>query len=122
MSLQTLQEDQRQTPPAAPKRFRRTAARNNYLNTLAECYCATVKDLGHFLYGATDESALRNVRKSLQNLRALGLVKFMTYEPEDPEEYQSGSIPRVYGLSGKGVSYARKHFPELGAEELSQSR
>ena len=78
--------------------------------------------MGHFLYGATDESALRNVRKSLQNLRALGLVKFMTYEPEDPEEYQSGSIPRVYGLSGKGVSYARKHFPELGAEELSQSR
>lgn len=74
------------------------------------------------MHGSTTDSARRNVSKALQNLRELGCLKSMTYEPEDPDEYQGGSLPKVYGLSSRGVSYAEKHFPELGAEEFSQSR
>ena len=99
-----------------------TGVSHKYLQTLAECYCSTAKDLAWFYFDNTAANTIRRVTSVLERLAKRGYVETMTYQPEDPDGYRGGRLPLVFGMTGRGVSLAERHYPQLGARELSQSR
>lgn len=87
---------------------RDTNAQNRLLLTLAQCHCATAQDITGYLRDSIDQNAIRNTNKTLSLLVAKRLVNWLPLPT--PCDYETGALPKVWGLSETGVAYAQTHF------------
>jgi len=96
-----------------------TNARRRILLTLAECYCASARDLTEYLYDTSGVSAVRNTNKLLKALEREHLVNAVAYAPSD---YAHGALPKAWGLSANGIRHAADGFPETDPLEFKRTR
>lgn len=99
-------------PPAGRSTFLLTGAKREILRLLAEYFCETTNGIALLRFRQPRPSHLRATRRTLLLLFREGLVSRL---PHFDVERSSGGFTYVYGLSAKGVEFARRRGFTAGA-------
>jgi hypothetical protein len=103
------------TTTPTPKIFYPTDLKKRVLETLAEYYCLTIKDLVHLIYPESNTTHEASMRRVLGKLDRAGLINRISYRPDD---YTFGALPLACGLTFDGLQWAQENCPWTDPKEL----